>query len=135
MATAAVGGYLGFRNTSASACWLSGWPGLTALTAGGHKVAARQALATAFGPAITAPPKVALEPGAVAEAVFSGNNVLGACAQGTLPVFRSIQVVPPGGGGPVTLSALLPGTGQYLPDCGGQLLVTPVVPAADLYVP
>src|SRR5258708_38826266 len=94
-ATAIVGGYSGFRNLSDNPCRLSGWPTLLGMTATGTTVKAKRLLTTMFGPNIQASPRVMLDHGALAEAVFTGNEVSGPCASGPLPTFPTLRVTPP----------------------------------------
>ncbi len=129
----AVGGYIGFRNESATACQLKGWPALVTLTAAGVPVTARHVLITAFGPNIAAAPTIILVPGARAEAVFEGNEVTGPCAgHGFPPPYRWLRVTPPGSAASVTISAWMPALGAYLPACG-PAEVSPVLRASSLY--
>lgn len=125
-----VGGYIGFINESGTACHLTGWPALVALTAAGTSATASHVRTTGFGPNITAVPVVVLEPGTLAEAAFAGNEVSGPCAGSSFPPpYRRLRVTPPGGTGNVVISAWLPDLGTYLPACGG-IEVSPVVPSS-----
>jgi hypothetical protein len=131
-ATAIVGGYIGFKNLASAPCQLDGYPTLVGVTAAGDTVTATQLLTSMFGPNLPDPPQVTLGPGALAEAVFTGNEVAGSCASGPLPTFQTLRVTPPGNTQSATISAWLPAVGTYLPDCG-EITVSPVVPSADLY--
>jgi hypothetical protein len=126
-----VGGYIGFRNLAGAPCRLSGWPALVGVTATGAKLKANRLLTTMFGPDIKAPPQVTLNHGALAETVFTGNEVRGSCASGPLPTFRTLRVTPPGNVQSATISAWLAPADTYLPDCG-EITISPVVPSADL---
>jgi hypothetical protein len=128
----AVGGYVGFRNTAAVPCRLSGWPRLVALTAPGSAVRAKHVITTMFGPDSRTAPQVTLAPGALGEAVFTGGESGGSCGSGTLPTYRSLRVTPPGNTRSATVSAWLEAVGTYLPACG-PISETPVVPSASLY--
>ena len=128
----AVGGYIGFRNTGAVPCRLSGWPRLVAVTAGGSAVTANHVITTVFGPNIQSAPQVTLAPGTSTEAVFTGGESGGSCGSGTLPTYRTLRVTPPGDTQSTTLSAWLGSVGTYLPACVA-ISVSPVVPSASLY--
>ncbi|HUA27434.1 MAG TPA: DUF4232 domain-containing protein [Streptosporangiaceae bacterium] len=128
-----VGGYIGFTNTSAAPCRLSGWPTMIAATATGSTATAKHLVTTMFGPSITAPPQVTLDPGGVAEAVFTASENAGPCGSGSLPTYRTIRVAPPGDARSVTISAWLAAVDTYLPACGG-FSVSPVVRSSALPV-
>ncbi len=127
-----MGGYIGFKNLASTPCQLYGYPTLAGVTAAGNTVTATQLLTSMFGPNLPAPPLVTLDPGALAEAVFTGNEVAGSCASGPLPTFQALRVTPPANTQSAAISAWLPAVGTYLPDCG-EITVSPVVPSADLY--
>jgi Domain of unknown function (DUF4232) len=133
-AAGVVGGYIGFRNTTAAPCRLSGWPTLIAVMTTGPRATAKHLLTTMFGPTITAPQPVTLDPGGLAEAVFTASENAGPCASGSLPTYRTLLVAPPGDVRSVTISAWLGAVDTYLPACGG-LSVSPVVPSSALMKP
>ncbi len=130
-----IGGYLGFTNTSGSACRLTGWPILVGVTASGSTSRAATVLTTMFGPfGLKAAPVVTLKPRALAEAAFQGSDVPksdSVCP----PSYRYLRVTPPGSTSTVQLSAFLPTLGTYMPACRTPIVVSPVVPSADLYKP
>jgi hypothetical protein len=71
-------------------------------------------------------------PGALAEAVFTGNEVAGSCANGPLPTFQTLRVTLPADTESEAISAWLPAVGTYLPDCG-EITLSQVVPSSDVY--
>jgi hypothetical protein len=113
--TAGHGGFaLQFRNHSAAACTLTGYPGVAALTAAGRQ--AVQATRTLRGyqqgglpPGATTPPTVMLAPGQTAAAGLEWIENPGP-GQASCPAYPAILVTPPG----TTTSARLPAPHLYL---------------------
>jgi hypothetical protein len=130
-ATAAIAGEIGFTNAGGAPCRLAGYPVVTGVTASGGQVSAGHLPSTEFGPNTTGITAVLLAPRATAVTVVVGNDVLGTCVSGTEPTFRYLRVRPPGSAVSITVTALLPALGSYLPDCG-KISVTPVAPAASV---
>lgn len=131
VATGHVGAVIEFTNTGRTACTLSGWPALDAITARGRAVPAADSLSTFIPPVtVAAPAVVTLAPGGRAYAAFDGSNVSlngGQCP----PAYRSLRITPPGGTRVTVLPARLPGVGLNLPACS-TIEVSPVVPASAL---
>lgn len=98
--TAGHGGFaLLFRNDSTTACTLTGYPGVAALTATGRQAA--QATRTLHGyqqgglpPGVSMPPTVALAPGQSAAAGLEWIENAGP-GQASCPVYPAILVTPP----------------------------------------
>ncbi len=98
--TAGHGGFtLLFRNDSAAACTLTGYPGVAALTAAGAQAA--QAARTLRGyqqgglpPGVTVPPTITLAPGQTAAAGLEWIENAGP-GQATCPAYPAILVTPP----------------------------------------
>ena len=114
-----AGGYLRFTNDSSTPCRMSDWPAVTGLTATGKATRLRNLQSTMFGAwHYTAPPPVVtLQPGDSAYAVVAADDhPAGGNAHCPAPYVR-LRVSPPGDSGSVTISALLPGAGSYLPSC------------------
>lgn len=114
-----AGGYLTFTNRGASACQISGWPGVTGVTATGASAVLAHARSTMFGAwQYSAPPPVVdLAPGASAYAVVAADDhPAGNTASCPAPYAR-LRVTVPGSPVVTTVSAWLPGANSYLPTC------------------
>ncbi|HEX3923182.1 MAG TPA: DUF4232 domain-containing protein [Streptosporangiaceae bacterium] len=113
-----AGGYLKFTNDGASACQLTGWPSVVALTSAGHGTTLKHAQSTMFG-AWQAPaqlPVVTLAPGGSAYAVVAADDQ--PAGNGGCPApYRQLRVTPPGSSASVMVTAYLPGAQTYLPAC------------------
>jgi hypothetical protein len=128
------GAYIAFTNQSRTACELTGWPKLMAITA------ARQASAAVDWPAasfeVTATgigvPVVKLSPGKRADAEFKASD--GPIRLGEKrcpPSYRWLRVTPPGNSNSVVRSAWVRYLGANLPACS-RIALSPVLPASDL---
>jgi hypothetical protein len=126
-----VGVLFTLRNTSPTSCRLSGYPGIQLLGSNGH------ALPTTVVPAVTgaylfpavAPHRVALQPGALASFDLQyGDNPVGAQANEpyaqACPSATSAQVTLPN----ANEHSVVPAS---MAPCGGQVLVSPVVPGSQ----
>ena len=113
-----AGGYLKFTNDGASACQLTGWPSVVALTSAGQGTTLKHAQSTMYG-AWQAPaqlPMLKLGPGDSAYAVVAADDQ--PTGNGGCPApYRQLRVTPPGSSASVTVTAYLPGAKTYLPAC------------------
>lgn len=113
-----AGGYLKFTNDGASACQLTGWPSVVALTSAGQGTTLKHAQSTMYG-AWQAPaqlPMLELGPGDSAYAVVAADDQ--PTGNGGCPApYRQLRVTPPGSSASVTVTAYLPGAQTYLPAC------------------
>jgi hypothetical protein len=113
-----AGGYLKFTNDGASACQLTGWPSVVALTSAGQGTTLKRAQSTMYG-AWQAPaqlPTLKLGPGDSAYAVVAADDQ--PTGNGGCPApYRQLRVTPPGSSASVTVTAYLPGAQTYLPAC------------------
>jgi hypothetical protein len=126
-----VGVLFTLRNTSTASCRLNGYPGLLLLGSDGHAVpttVVRVVNGAYLIPAV-APHRVALQPGALASFDLQyGDNPVGAQANEpyaqACPSAASAEVTLPNANGhsvvPVSMAP-----------CGGQVLVSPVVPGSQ----
>lgn len=125
-----AGGYLSFRNTSASACRLSGWPAVVGITATGKAIPAVRRRTTMFGPNVKSVPVIVLQPGRRAEAVFAVGDNPGP-GQRICDVYRSLHVTAPGTTRIAIVSTWFASLDAWLSACT-PISVTMVVPGADL---
>ena len=136
-AAGSVGGLITFTNHGASACKLTGFPGLVAVTAAGQEYTVPGSSSVYFdGWTMSSPkPVVSLAPGQYAYADLSdGDNPVGT-ATSCPPPYVKLRVAIPGGT-PVTISAFLPGLNADLPSCKGingtpDVAVSAIGPASD----
>ncbi|MGH3302657.1 MAG: DUF4232 domain-containing protein, partial [Streptosporangiaceae bacterium] len=130
-----IGVLFTLRNASSESCRLHGYPGLQLLGSGG------QALPTTVLPAVTGaylfpavvPHWVALQPGAVGSFDLQyGDNPVGAAANEpyatACPAATQVEVTLPNAAD----HAVVPAS---MAPCGGQVLVSPVVPGAQWLAP
>ena len=114
-----AGGFLRFTNDGTTACRMTGWPAVVAVTAAGKATRLRHAQSTMYG-AWQAPaplPVVKLNPGGSAYAVVAASDhPAGSAGHCPAPYVR-LRVSPPGGSGRVVVSAWLPGARSFLPSC------------------
>jgi hypothetical protein len=120
-----IGIVLLFRNASAQACSLQGYPGMAGLDASGHQ--AVQAVRTLNGyfralPPGEGPPVVTLAPGHVASAFIEGTDVPVNGAT-SCPSYPKVLVTPPN----TTVSVLI---AKSMPGCT-PIQIHPVVPGTD----
>jgi hypothetical protein len=113
-----AGGYLKFTNDGATACQLTGWPSVVALTSAGQGTTLKHAQSTMYG-AWQAPaqlPTLKLEPGDSAYAVVAADDQ--PAGNGSCPApFMHLRITPPGSSASVVVTAYLPGARTYLPAC------------------
>jgi hypothetical protein len=114
-----AGGYLKFTNDSDTPCRMSGWPGVTGLTATGQATRLRHLQLSMFGAwhYSAPPPVVALQPGDSAYAIVAADDKPAGSSTHCPASYRRLRVSPPGDSENVTISAWLPGAGSYLPSC------------------
>jgi hypothetical protein len=113
-----AGGYLKFTNDGATACQLTGWPSVVALTSADQGTTLKHAQSTMYG-AWQAPaqlPTLKLAPGDSAYAVVAADDQ--PAGNGSCPApFMHLRVTPPGSSASVVVTAYLPGARTYLPAC------------------
>ncbi|HEX4175618.1 MAG TPA: DUF4232 domain-containing protein [Acidimicrobiales bacterium] len=128
---------LRFRNRGRTACSLDGYPKIIAVRPGNSSTAADRLNIYNGGWTGSQPPVVELEPGQSASAVVGGGAIARegggnrACYHQR---YKSVQVSIAASRGVVTLSALLPKEGMYLPSCAG-VAVTPFAPGVGWFLP
>lgn len=136
-----LNGDLRFTNTGGARCRLSGWPTVLAVEADGKEIRSTRIphLANAWAlnwPSSRPDRPLVLARGRSADVeIDGGDDPLGNAT--SCPAARSFRVVPPGGGRPVTLSAVWWRNGRqpvYYAVCAG-IAVTPFFPAAFLRPP
>lgn len=59
-----AGAYFGFTNTSASACWVQGYPTVALFDEGGHRIDSKESHSSSYQITDPGPERVALGPGA-----------------------------------------------------------------------
>jgi hypothetical protein len=127
---------LRFRNEGRTACSVDGYPVIIAVRPGTSSTAADRLNIYNGGWTGSQPALVELEPGQSASAVVGGGAV--ARGRGNTACYhqryKSVRVSIPPGRGVVTLSALLPKEGMYLPSCAG-VAVTPFAPGVGWFLP
>jgi hypothetical protein len=104
-----AGGYLMFTNEGSTACQMTGWPTVVALTAAGEATTLRHAHSTMYG-AWHAPaplPVVQLPPGGSAYAVVAADDQPAGASTGCPAPFVRLRVSPPGSSASLTVSAWL----------------------------
>jgi len=101
-----------FRNTSAAACVLAGYPGVAALDATGRQVAQAERTPSGYLGGMetgsTTPRAVTLGPGATASALVEGTDVPEGTAT-SCPTYAALLVTPPTSTRSQRLTASLPG--------------------------
>jgi hypothetical protein len=126
-----VGVLFTLRNTSSASCRLNGYPGMLLLSSNGQALPTTvvRVLSGAYLIPAVVPHRVALQPGALASFDLQyGDNPVGAQANEpyaqACPSAASAEVTPPNANGhsvvPVSMAP-----------CGGQVLVSPVVPGSQ----
>jgi len=103
---------------------------LTAVGPAG-RVTGERTLNVFAGPALTAPPRVRIKPGALAVAVLAGSDHPAPDAAQCPPPFRRLLIAPPGSTHHTAVPAWIPNFDAYLPACT-RIQVSPVIPASDL---
>jgi hypothetical protein len=132
------GGFLTFTNHGSSACTLTGFPVVTAMTAAGTATDVRSGASIFFG-GWNMPnqrPVVSLAPGQSAYAALDDGDQPVGSATTCPPPYTKLQVAIPGGA-PATISAWLPAADAYLPGClmingSPDVAVSAIGPASDL---
>ncbi len=127
-----AGGYLSFTNHGNQRCTLFGWPSVRGIRANGASYRGQHVRTTQFGPDVSGIPKVVLQRGGHADAVFVASTVPGPGRSRCGKNYRYLVVAAPGSRKSVLLSAWIPGLGGYLYGCSG-IDVSMVVPAGSLY--
>jgi hypothetical protein len=132
------GGFLTFTNRGSSACTLTGFPVVTAITAAGKATNVRSGANVFFG-GWNMPgqrPVVSLTPGQSAYAALDDGDQPVGSATSCPPPYTKLHVAIPGGA-LATISAWLPGADAYLPGCltisgAPDVAVSAIGPASDL---
>jgi hypothetical protein len=130
-----VGKLFTLRNTSSGSCQLRGYPDLQLLASSGRRLPTtviRAVTGAYLFPAVV-PHRVALQPGAVASFDLQyGDNPVGPAADDpdatACPAAAHVEVTVPNAGGHNLVRA-------SMAPCGGQLVVSPVVPGAQWLAP
>ncbi|HEY6785947.1 MAG TPA: DUF4232 domain-containing protein [Trebonia sp.] len=132
------GGFLTFTNHGSSACTVTGFPAVTAITAAGKATVVPSGANVFFaGWNMPSPrPVVSLAPGQSAYAALDDTDLPVGSETSCPPPYAKLQVAIPGGA-PATISAWLPGAGAYLPGClttngAPEAAVSAIGPASDL---
>lgn len=127
---------LRFRNKGRTACSLNGYPEIIVVRPGTASTAADRLNIYNGGWTGPQPPLVELQTGQSASAVVGGGAIAreGVSTACYHQRYKSVRVSIPGSRGVVTLSALLPKEGMYLPSCAG-VAVTPFAPGVGWFLP
>jgi hypothetical protein len=129
-----VGELFTLRNTSSGSCQLYGYPDVQLLASSGRRLptTVMRAVTGAYLFPAVVPHRVALQPGAVASFDLQyGDNPVGLAADPDAPACPAtahVEVTVPNAGGHNLVRA-------SMAPCGGQLLVSPVVPGARWLAP